>query len=152
MQEYYTENRKHPSTRYTDALIYSPGVVFFRISAGSPLLPNPIRCAVLTCPAPNLREVLPPHEMSLLEPTFVYRWGHILDVAAIWGHRRLILGAWGCGAFRNDPEVVARAFKIALESRGHYFDEIRFAIPTRYNLQSQVNAEVFRGVLESPSP
>jgi len=26
------------------------------------------------------------------------------------GYRRLVLGAWGCGVFRNDPEVVAAAF------------------------------------------
>lgn len=32
-------------------------------------------------------------------------------MAAAHGHNYLILGAWGCGVFRNDPAVVAEAFK-----------------------------------------
>ena len=34
----------------------------------------------------------------------------VLQVAAHQGHRTLVLGAWGCGVFRNDPSVVAEAF------------------------------------------
>jgi uncharacterized protein (TIGR02452 family) len=40
----------------------------------------------------------------------------VLAVAAAHGHRCLVLGAWGCGVFRNDPRDVANAFSLALAS------------------------------------
>jgi uncharacterized protein (TIGR02452 family) len=39
-----------------------------------------------------------------------------------------VLGAWGCGAFRNDPSDVAAAFEAALRRSGAAFDRIVFAI------------------------
>ena len=39
---------------------------------------------------------------------------HMLTVAAYKGAEILVLGAFGCGAFQNDPKVVARAYKTAL--------------------------------------
>ena len=36
--------------------------------------------------------------------------GPVLALAAACGHRSLLLGAWGCGVFRNDPALVADAF------------------------------------------
>ena len=52
-----------------------------------------------------------------------------LAIAALHGHKRLVLGAWGCGVFGNDPEIVASAY--AEELAGTYarvFDEIVFAV------------------------
>ena len=40
----------------------------------------------------------------------------------------LVLGAFGCGAFQNDPEVVARAFKTALQEFPKVFEQIEFAV------------------------
>jgi len=34
----------------------------------------------------------------------------VLRVMAAQGHRTAVLGAWGCGVFRNDPREVATAF------------------------------------------
>jgi len=39
-------------------------------------------------------------------------------LAAAHGYTRLVLGAWGCGVFRNDPEVVAAAFVIICGASG----------------------------------
>jgi uncharacterized protein (TIGR02452 family) len=36
-------------------------------------------------------------------------------MAAAHGYKRLVLGAWGCGVFRNDPVVVATAFASHLQ-------------------------------------
>ena len=53
---------------------------------------------------------------------------HIMHVAAAHGAEVLILGAFGCGAFQNDPEAVAAAYRDALAEYGKYFDEIEFAV------------------------
>jgi uncharacterized protein (TIGR02452 family) len=53
----------------------------------------------------------------------------VLALAASHGYRRLVLGAWGCGVFRNEPEVVAAAFAELLcgiwNSR---FEQVLFAV------------------------
>ena len=38
----------------------------------------------------------------------------MFTVAASKGTDILVLGAFGCGAFQNNPEVVARAYKVAI--------------------------------------
>lgn len=53
---------------------------------------------------------------------------HILDIAASNGTDVVILGAFGCGAFQNDPNIVARAYKEILPSYKNVFDEIVFAV------------------------
>ena len=40
----------------------------------------------------------------------------------------LVLGAFGCGAFRNDPTVVANAYKTAMSVFPKVFDKIEFAV------------------------
>jgi uncharacterized protein (TIGR02452 family) len=42
----------------------------------------------------------------------------VLETAAAHGYRRLVLGAWGCGVFRNDPARVAGAFRTLLAPGG----------------------------------
>ena len=57
------------------------------------------------------------------------RVARALAIAAAHGHLRLVLGAWGCGVFGNDPKGVAAAF--ARELGGAYagvFDEVVFAV------------------------
>ena len=41
----------------------------------------------------------------------------------------LILGAWGCGAFRCDPDIISKTIKTAVEKYGGYYGKIIFAIP-----------------------
>mgnify|MGYP002622031421 FL=1 len=52
----------------------------------------------------------------------------ILAAAVQNGAEALILGAFGCGAFRNDPQIVARAYKNILPDYLHYFKTIEFAV------------------------
>lgn len=54
----------------------------------------------------------------------------VLRVAAAHGHRQIVLGAWGCGVFRNSPAVVAGAFQHAL-TRVPAFERIVFAVLDR---------------------
>jgi uncharacterized protein (TIGR02452 family) len=51
-----------------------------------------------------------PEELPLLQETFLRRSEYVLALAAAYGCRDLVLGAWGCGVFRNDPAMVAEAF------------------------------------------
>ena len=53
---------------------------------------------------------------------------HVLTCAAAQGADILVLGAFGCGAFRNDPEVVAKAYKTAIEVFPKVFKKIEFAV------------------------
>jgi uncharacterized protein (TIGR02452 family) len=52
----------------------------------------------------------------------------VLAVAAAHGHRKLVLGAWGCGVFRNDPAVVAAVFAAALAQDRGRFDHVVLAV------------------------
>lgn len=54
----------------------------------------------------------------------------IFRIAILKGHTRLVLGAFGCGAFSNPPKHVALIFKEVLElpEFKHAFEEICFAI------------------------
>jgi uncharacterized protein (TIGR02452 family) len=53
----------------------------------------------------------------------------VLAVAALHGHEALVLGAWGCGVFRNDPEQIAELFQSALAGRFRgAFTQVVFAV------------------------
>jgi uncharacterized protein (TIGR02452 family) len=53
----------------------------------------------------------------------------ILAIAAAHGHRHLVLGAWGCGVFGNDPAHVAGCFARDLDGPfAGAFEEIVFAV------------------------
>jgi uncharacterized protein (TIGR02452 family) len=52
----------------------------------------------------------------------------MLDAAAVNNCKNIIIGAWGCGVFKNDPATVANLFKEVLESKRYFFEKIVFAI------------------------
>ena len=55
----------------------------------------------------------------------------VLRVAAHQGHRKLVLGALGCGAFHNPPEEVAQCFLEVFreqEFTGGWWEDIVFAV------------------------
>lgn len=108
---YYEANRAVDSMLYTDHLIYSPGVPFFR-GKNRDLLPAAYQSAVITAPAPNAGQALrrDPSAGPRIASTLRRRAGKILALAESQGHRTVLLGAWGCGVFQNDPEPVADAF------------------------------------------
>ena len=53
----------------------------------------------------------------------------ILDVAAEEQVDVLILGAWGCGAFKNRSDVVARVFRTLLKN--YNFETVEFALASQ---------------------
>ncbi|RBP39074.1 uncharacterized protein (TIGR02452 family) [Roseimicrobium gellanilyticum] len=108
---YYETNRACRSGLYTDWMIWSPEVPFFRDDDGA-LLDVPVLASVITAPAPNAGAVAKnqPHELPMVEPTLRRRAERVLQLAASRGVQTFVLGAWGCGVFHNDPRMVAGVF------------------------------------------
>jgi uncharacterized protein (TIGR02452 family) len=131
MDEMYTYNRNLKTCFYSDYMIYSPRVPVFR-SDDCALLKNPHLVSILTAPAVNAGVVRErePQQVKMIEPVMLERIRYILSVAAKHGERAIILGAYGCGVFRNNPSDVAKMFKRVLidEDYQTLFDHIVFAI------------------------
>ncbi|WP_328346589.1 TIGR02452 family protein [Streptomyces violaceus] len=132
---YYDHHRAHRDPFYTDRVIHSPAVPVFRDDRGG-LLDEPYTAGFLTSPAPNAGVVLrtAPERAPELPRTLAVRAERVLETAAAHGYRRLVLGAWGCGVFRNDPAQVAGAFRALLEPGGRFaetFEHVVFGILDR---------------------
>ncbi|MFE9909775.1 TIGR02452 family protein [Streptomyces clavifer] len=133
--EYYAHHRAERSAFYTDRVIHSPGVPVFRDDRGR-LLDTPYTAGFLTSPAPNagvIRRREPEHAHGI-PAALASRAERVLEVAAVRGYRRLVLGAWGCGVFQNDPAEVASAFRALLADGGRFaghFEQIVFGVLDR---------------------
>ncbi|MCB2408807.1 TIGR02452 family protein [Hymenobacter lucidus] len=128
--EMYGHNA-HLNGLYSDYCLYSPGVPVLRDDTGH-WLPEPFRIDVITAPAVNAGALRrnSPELLPELEPTMRRRIRLVLGLAARHGCEALVLGAWGCGVFGNDPAQIARLFAEALlepEWRNQ-FRRIDFAI------------------------
>lgn len=139
--KYYGYHKQLNDPKATDALIYTPGVVICKTDTD---LPERMKreewaeTSVITCAAPDLREFGNMYaelngtgsrmNSAELFGYHVRRGIHILTVAAAEGIDTLVLGAFGCGAFQNDPEVVARAYKTVLDEFEGVFRKIEFAV------------------------
>jgi len=92
----------------------------------------------ITSAAPDLRMLSEktPFDQNELRFTWAYRIKGVLSAAAQNGAKRLVLGPWGCGVFRNDPKFVYWCFDKMLEMFGAAFDEITFLAPddTSYDI------------------
>ena len=140
-EEYYTENRKHKSMMYLDYGIYSPEVLFFRDESFR-LTQTPVKASVLTLPAVNMGQVLlkgeDPEEAKRVMRR---RMKLALGIFAEQKAKHLVLGAYGCGVFRNDPGQVAAWWRELLEEgMGQYFDSIFHAVLDRSRDQSCIRA------------
>jgi uncharacterized protein (TIGR02452 family) len=129
---YYEANRDSGTALYTDHMILSCNVPVFRDDAGG-LLANPYCVAMLTAPAVNAGAMWTnePHRQDLIQPTMAARIAKVLAVAASHSFDHLILGAWGCGVFRNDPSKIAKLFSEAFRGDDRFhsrFKTVVFAV------------------------
>lgn len=131
-REFYDYHRRQPSLLYSDRVIYSPGVPVFRDDDGT-LLDYPYPVSFLTSAAPNLGAILSsqPASAPSVPGVLAARARRVLEVAAAHGHRRLVLGAWGCGVFRNDPAVVATVLADEVAKARGRLDQVVFAVLDR---------------------
>lgn len=140
---FYGPHRSAENPLYNDDCIYTPGVCVCKSDVSFPERLNEkdwYFVDVLTCAAPNLRRIpsnsMNPHAGSRaaeireddLMQLHLKRIERIFRVAAANGAEALVLGAFGCGAFRNPPEIVAEAFRVVQETYEGYFDVIENAV------------------------
>ena len=113
-------------------------------------LNNYFVASVITAPAPNAGQVLrrDPNAQAQILEALQRRAGYVLNVAKDNGHRSLLLGAWGCGVFRNNPVDVASAFDLHLQSSEFQgcFDRVVFAIYD--STKGKVVLEAFKDYFE----
>lgn len=105
--EFYTAYQKDRSPFYTDQLIVSPNVVIFRDDNGE-FLEQPWTATVITAAAPNAGHIV--RNRQDIPATFRMRIDMILTAAVVYKQSSIVLGAWGCGVFANDPQLVADIF------------------------------------------
>ena len=134
-EEYYKRNRAQSSMMYTDYGIYSPDVFFFR-DGRFKLVKNPVKASVLTLPAVNMGQIrIKGEDVGAAQEAMRRRMKLALAIFAKQGAKNLMLGAYGCGVFRNDPEMIAVWWKELLEEgMQNYFDSIFYAVITSRNL------------------
>ena len=130
----YAAHRQRSRPDSTDWAILSPDVPVFRTDDGTELEETWL-LSFLTCAAPVAKSIGQPESGDLLQR----RIHRILAIAHAYGYSTLVLGAWGCGAFRNDPHRTAADFRHALENDfSGAFEDVVFAIsdrsPERKNL------------------
>ena len=152
---FYTPHRRSGNPLHNDDIIFTPGVQVIK-NDDYHLLVDPFAVDVITCAAPNLRErpanlynpgehdavkITPARLRSLHEQ----RARRILSVAALNHAEVLILGAFGCGAFCNDPAIVAQAYKNVLPEFIRHFRAIEFAVYCRPGDDS--NYQAFKSII-----
>ena len=142
----YAYNNRHRDSRKYNSMIISPNVCVFR-NLKDELLDEPFLTAVVTIPAPNKKGGARNIPQDDIDAVMKYRLKNMFAAAAHFGYKNLVLGAWGCGAFGHDPEVVSKYFYELLidENFGSYFDEIVFAVLDK---GEKKNFEAFRATFD----
>lgn len=140
---FYTPHRQAGDPLHNDDCIYTPDVMVFKTDTANPVLMKEedwYSVDVITCAAPNLREK-PANSMNPgagkaavkvtdqeLLAIHEKRMRRFFEIALRNGAEIMITGAFGCGAFSNSPEVVARAMKTVVKEYEKAFKMIEFAV------------------------
>jgi uncharacterized protein (TIGR02452 family) len=140
-----------------DDFIYSKGVYVLKNSSYKKI--EPFEVDVVSIPAINLNlgkrnnetgeyedKIIPKPENYIVK--MLSKINAMIESAADQNCNVLILGAWGCGVFKNDPIDVATMFHHVLVLQGHQnrFEKILFPIINDRNSVSD-NYLVFKKIL-----
>jgi uncharacterized protein (TIGR02452 family) len=123
----YAYHLQQANALRSDAMIYSPDVPVFRADDHR-MLEEPFKVAFISAAACDARDVAP-LDRPKIPGAMGARIVKVLAAAQANGHDALVLGAWGCGNFANDPALIAELFRQALEGpfKGA-FRRVTFAI------------------------
>lgn len=138
---FYKHHHDLKTPKASDSLIYTEGVIICKTDEDLPKrMPQEdwVTVDVITIAAPDLRDKSNIHAPLVNSGTYmnnaelfgyhVKRAIHMLTCAAAKKADILVLGAFGCGAFENDPEIVARAYRTAIDVFPKAFEQIEFAV------------------------
>ncbi|MBR5974541.1 MAG: TIGR02452 family protein [Clostridiales bacterium] len=155
---YYKHHYDLNTPRASDSLIYSEGILILKTDEDLPrrmARENWVTVDVITLAAPDLRQKSNRYEPLVGDGTYmkdaelfeyhVKRANHMLTCAAAKGANILVLGAFGCGAFENNPNIVAGAYKSVLAGFPPVFDKIVFAVFC--SPRSSANYDAFKKTL-----
>ena len=136
-QYYYWNNEHKNRSMYMNRALYSPKVIFEMDGESTP-------CDVITCAAPNYSAATQYYKMLKRDNEAVLRSRikFALDIAQENKVQILILGAYGCGVFGQDPKTVAKIFLEELEGRP--FEKVVFAIPDELGENHKAFKKVFK--------
>lgn len=159
--EFYKPHRDNLNPLHNDDIIWVPKCKVFKNDDLQLLPQNEWKdVSVITCAAPNLRQKncdmfnidkAIDYELSNDELYKIHlkRAIRIFTVAAQKKVDNIIVGAFGCGAFKNDPTTVAKAWKEASEAYKQFFDTIEFAVydPMKFNVSWTNNYKIFSEII-----
>lgn len=138
---YYEANRACKTMMYTDHAIYAKEILFIKNDDLNYIEVQ--KANVLTMPAVNLGQVkLKGEDAQKAQEVMKARMRKVLAIFAHYENKVLILGAYGCGVFRNDPQTIAQQWYDLLEEEGwkYNFEKIVFAIYDRTKTQDTLHA------------
>ena len=160
-EQFYAPHRAKKDPIHNDDIIYTPSVAVLKSDTAEPHVLEEkdwYKVNVITCAAPNLRKN-PSNGFNIGDGDYAIkltdqalllihekRLRRILDVALMNENEVVILGAFGCGAFANKPEIVAMAAKNVIQEYRYAFVTIEFAIYC--NSWDMENYKVFSEVLQ----
>ena len=152
---YYEYHRQRMDPYESDAMILSPHVEILKDRLYH-YLDDTFVISALTCAAPILYQIRDEPSNEKQYQVLYQRIEAILRCAATYHYRHLVLGAFGCGAFGNNPYIVAKAFYDVItyfnydnKSVDDYFSTIDFAIlstPRRPNYE--IFCDTFKNKLD----
>ena len=138
LKTYYDWNNLNKNRGlYTHRAVYTPDVKFFDAQG------NEMVADVITCAAPNksLLDRYASFKDSENDKVLAERVSFVKTVAQYSGNcDNIVLGAWGCGVFHQNPVYVSKLFMN--EFKNSVFDEVIFAVP------DEVTYLVFKESLE----
>lgn len=112
--DFYDFHRQRGGGLYSDWMMLSPAVPVFRgDEPEEALLDAAWTTSFLTAAAPNYKAILDEQRGQILR-VFASRIEKVLAIGVAGGFDAVVLGAWGCGAFGNDPNQIAPLFAQAL--------------------------------------
>lgn len=155
--DYYLYHKDMNHYFFSDRLIYTKDITVFKDDRDVPqIMPKSewFNVDVITCAAPYIAKRKYTNKTALKE-LFKGRIKNIFEAAIDNDVEVIILGAFGCGAFKNPPEVVAKAFHETIEENNYSscFKKIVFAIPKGnnfYHFDDEFFGEYHTTLLETP--
>jgi len=141
--EMYKYNRENYNTLYSDYMLYSPYVKIIR-NSNYELLETPRCVSIITAPAVNRNIAERNHTQEEIFNCMLNRAEKILNIAIENDNKNIVLGAWGCGVFRNSVYDIAEIFRTLLIDE-NYISSFENVIFASFN---EKNNQIFKNALE----